>query len=95
MMQQAAVFAAATAGGLIARDALYSAGNAVQEQLASLDKPNVLGAVDIDGDGTVEYAMVDSNSNGVADDLPMIGESAQAAVEADGSFFDAIGEMFS
>jgi hypothetical protein len=97
MMQQAAVLAAATAGGLIARDALYSAGNAVQEQLASLDKPDVLGAVDWNGDGAVDAALIDSNSNGVADlgDSHAIGNSAQAAAEADGSFLDALGELFS
>ena len=97
MMQQAAVFAAATAGGLMARDALYSAGNAVQDQLASLDKPDVLGTVDGNGDGAVDAALIDGNSNGVADlgDSLAIGDSAQAAAEADGSFLDAIGEMFS
>lgn len=91
------MFAAATAGGLIARDALYSAGNAAREQLASLDKPDVLSTVDVDGDGAVDYALIDSNSNGVADpsDSLAVGDTAQAAAEADGSFLDVLGEFFS
>ena len=87
-MKQIAVVAAGTAGGLILRDGIYAAANAAHEQLAALDKPDVIFGKDLDHDGVVDFAVTEGGGF-------EIGESAQAAVDADNSILDGLGELFS
>jgi hypothetical protein len=88
VMKQIAIAAAGTAGGMMLRDGIYAGANAAQEQLAALDKPDVIGSVDINQDGVVDFAVTEGGGY-------EIGESAQAAVDADNSILDGIGELFS
>lgn len=88
VVKQIAIAGAGTAGGMMLRDGIYAGANAAQEQLAALDKPDVIGSMDTNQDGAVDFAVTEGGGL-------EIGESAQAAVDADNSILDGIGELFS
>jgi hypothetical protein len=90
-----------TAAGVALANASMRAVHAAQSGVATWAKnhnaPEVLAADDLDGDGTIDFAFLDGNGNGVFDgaDRLVVGESADAAVEAGNSLIDTIADWLS
>jgi hypothetical protein len=77
--------------------AVHAAQSGVATWAKNHNAPEVLAADDLDGDGTIDFAFLDGNGNGVFDgaDRLVVGESADAAVEAGNSLIDTIADWLS
>ena len=77
--------------------AVSAIGDRVSQWAQANNAPEVMGSFDATGDGAADFAVLDTNMNGIADgaDTVVFGDAAQGAVEASNSVIDTIAEWFS
>lgn len=77
--------------------AFDAAQRGVTEWAKNHNAPEVLAAIDPDGNGTIDAAILDLNGNGISDgaDQLVVGDAAGAAVDASSSLVDKIAEWLS
>lgn len=85
---------AVAAAGIRAASAI---GDRVSQWAQANNAPEVMGSFDATGDGAADFAVLDTNMNGIADgaDTLVMGDAAQGAVDAGSSVIDTIAEWFS